>query len=325
MAIALTFIISVTVVIAAGIYLTQSAQEIASITQIDALFIGSLLLATATSLPEFMVNVNAMFSDHYDMAMGNLLGSCLFNILILSGVELYFYHKTSTQVVLSKPQIKAIYFSILLTFLVVFSLSFEAIWHPIPFGLCLWSAAIFLFYTLGLKKTFMLSDFQQDKNNKIPRLPLLKAILTYLGSASLILLAAPHVASSAAEIAIITKLGDSFIGTTLLALCTSLPELVSSIAAWRIGSIDLAIGNIFGSNAFNILLIAPLDLSSKKSFFHNLSPSHLITCYCILVSSFLVLFKNSNFFSKRSQGYAHPIMVISFSLMSLLVIYHFSK
>ena len=87
---------------------------------------------------------------------------------------------------------------------------------------------------------------------------IMMAVAGYLGAALLIFLAAPYLAQAAAQIAAETGLGDTFVGTTLVALATSLPELVATIAAMRMGSLDLAIGNIFGSNAFNMLLLVPL-------------------------------------------------------------------
>src|SRR5690606_23739230 len=86
------------------------------------------------------------------------------------------------------------------------------------------------------------------------------AIALFTLAAAVIFVAAPHLASSAATIAEVTGIGSTFVGSTLVALATSLPELVATIAAVRIGAPDIAVGNIFGSNAFNMVLLVPIDL-----------------------------------------------------------------
>jgi cation:H+ antiporter len=95
---------------------------------------------------------------------------------------------------------------------------------------------------------------------------------------SAILLAAPVFARSAAELARLTGLGESVVGAWLVGFSTSLPELVASMAAVRMGALDLAVGNLFGSNGFNMVVFVALDLASPGgSVFAALSPAHLVT------------------------------------------------
>ena len=88
----------------------------------------------------------------------------------------------------------------------------------------------------------------------------------------MIFLAGPRLAHVAGQLADLSGLGKTFVGTTLVALCTSLPELVASITALRMKSFDLVIGNVFGSNAFNMILFVPLDAAHPGSLFADISP-----------------------------------------------------
>jgi cation:H+ antiporter len=95
--------------------------------------------------------------------------------------------------------------------------------------------------------------------------PLRRAILHFVGAALIILIVAPFFAASAKSLAGLTGLSTTFVGTWLVGISTSLPELVTSIAAVRLKAYDLAVGNLFGSNAFNMLMFLPLDLAQSKA------------------------------------------------------------
>jgi cation:H+ antiporter len=105
-----------------------------------------------------------------------------------------------------------------------------------------------------------------------------------------IVLTGPRLAESAGRIAELSGLGNTFVGTTFVALSTSLPELVASLAAMRMGAFDLAVGNIFGSNAFNMLLFVPLDALHPGPLLADVSPSHVISCLAaVLVTAIAVM------------------------------------
>jgi cation:H+ antiporter len=84
-------------------------------------------------------------------------------------------------------------------------------------------------------------------------------------------------------------LGTSFVGTTFVALSTSLPELVASYAALRIGAFDLAVGNIFGSNAFNMLLLLPLDMAFPDTLLTAISPAHAVSAFAVILATGVVI------------------------------------
>jgi cation:H+ antiporter len=116
-----------------------------------------------------------------------------------------------------------------------------------------------------------------------PPLPTRRALLRFAVAAAVVLVAAPGLAWSAQGIATVTGLGDTFVGTWLVGLATSLPELVASLAAVRLGAFDLAVGNLFGSNAINMALLLPLDLAQPGSLFAALDPAHAISALFAIV------------------------------------------
>jgi cation:H+ antiporter len=117
-----------------------------------------------------------------------------------------------------------------------------------------------------------------------------RAIVGYLVAAGVILVTAPMLAGAADELAEKTGLGRTFIGTTMVALSTSLPELVTTLTAVRLGAFDLALGNIFGSNAFNMMLLVPVDLAYSGSLLAEVSRKHVLTCFAgILITAVAVL------------------------------------
>jgi len=107
----------------------------------------------------------------------------------------------------------------------------------------------------------------------------------FLICAAVILIAGPWLADAADRLAELSGLGGTFVGTTLVALSTSLPELVSSLAALQLGAHDLAIGNVFGSNAFNMILLVPLDLVQPGSLLAVVAPTHALTCITAVLAT----------------------------------------
>lgn len=110
-------------------------------------------------------------------------------------------------------------------------------------------------------------------------------MIGFVSCAVVIFFAGPQLAGAADELAARSGLGHTFVGTTLVAFSTSLPELVSMIAALRIGAVDLAIGNVFGSNAFNMLLLAILDFFQPGSLMAAVSPQHVVTCFGVMLAT----------------------------------------
>ena len=291
------FLIASGIVVAAAIVLTRFSDQIAKVTRLGHLIVGSVLLAAATSLPELSVNWAIISLDLPNMAVGGLIGSSLFNLGILGVADLA--NKTRGSVFSRKSVESALpgVVSIAMTAVIGIGIfvggrigSFEV------FGVGVFSLVLLTSYLLGMRLIYFdqLSqkkaksaeeDLSDEKNSKTA----IRAVTGFLVAAFVIIIAAPYSASAAETIAQQSGLGETFVGTTMVALVTSLPELVTCIAAVRIGAMNLAIGNVFGSNTFNLLLLIPLDVAYPGSLIGSVDLIHVLTCMFVMVITAVVI------------------------------------
>jgi cation:H+ antiporter len=289
------FILSALVIIFAGFFLTKFADKISEATGWGRMFVGGLLLAGATSLPELMVDLKAVELDLPDLAVGDLLGSSLFNLLILATLDFAYpsaFRHTAFSPKFLHHSLAAV-LTIILTAIVGIGIVSKL--ETSFLGVSLFSWAVVIVYLYGLRLIFLegnesagqpvASEPEQAMPGASKYRPLIIAFSGYIASAFVILLAAPYLVRAADEIAKHSGLGHTFIGTTLVALATSLPELVSTLAAFRMGAPDLALGNIFGSNAFNMILFVPLDFMYPKALFSSVRSIHAVTALSVVAAT----------------------------------------
>ncbi len=130
-------------------------------------------------------------------------------------------------------------------------------------------------------------------------------------------------AEAAGRLAELTGLGDTFIGTTLVALSTSLPELVTTLVALRMGAIALAIANIFGSNSFNMVLLLPLDMAYPGALFAAVSMAHAVSgLFIILVTALIVMGQLYQVEKRIALVEPDALLVILLVLSALATIYY---
>jgi cation:H+ antiporter len=277
----LAFIVSGIVVVLAGTALARYADAIAEATKLGRLWIGSVLLAGATSLPELTTDISAVRLGATDLAVGDLFGSSMANMLILAVIDLLPPRKQVLQQVAFDHALAAslaISLNALAAVLVIVRPDFSLLWVG-PGSLLL-----FLAYVAGTRVVYRhatresltaLAPILSEDAKPPPSLR--RAVVGFALAAFVVLAAAPAFAWSAKGIAEISGLGNTFVGTWLVGLATSLPELVACIAAVRMGAFDLAVGNLFGSNAINMAIFFPLDLVQPGSLFAALDPSHALS------------------------------------------------
>lgn len=283
------------VVAAAGIFLARSADAIAEITRWGRALVGSILLAAATSLPELTVDIAAVRSGLSDLAAGDLLGSSLMNLLILAGIDLsqrggrrMLSHEAASHALSAT-------LAIALTSLVGMAVLTAAKLPSVSFlGIGGWSWSILVAYLLGARMLFIdqrisvrsaVEKIAEGHGGAVAIVPLWKPVAVFVMAASAVCVAGPRLAHVAGELAEQSGLGGTFVGTTLVAITTSLPELVASVTAVRMGAVDLAIGNTFGSNAFNMILFVPLDAVHDGPLFTSLLPVHAVTAFAVIVAT----------------------------------------
>jgi len=293
----LEFLASAAVIIFAGTYLSRFADEIAEITGLGRLLIGSILLAGATSLPELSVDISAVRTGMADLAFGDLMGSSLFNLMILAILDLSTQSKGRMLSRQAARHALSGNLSVAIVAVVTLGLLAQPVlasgqWAGISYGLWCVLAA----YVFGVRLVFM--DQKASRIEAISEGAELSHSrkghwsLPFIGfaiAAAVIVFVGPFLAEAAGKIADASGLGKTLVGTTLVALSTSLPELVTSFTALRMGAHDLAIGNVFGSNAFNMLLLIPLDLVHNGPLLADVSKSHAITAVAGILATTVVV------------------------------------
>jgi len=253
------FILSAAAIVIAANYLAKYGDVIAVRTKLGGMFIGILLLAGATSLPELLTSIVSVSQNTPNIAAGNLLGSNAVNMLMLAVLDLV----TRTERILRKAFKRHALSGSLATMMIGLVLFFLVANVDVKLGwVGLDSVIIMAAYIICVRLIAKDIGNVDAGDYEIPKgtPKLWVGIVGFLAAAAALFVVTPVMVSSSNEIAIITGLGTTFIGTTLVALVTSLPEIVTTIAAIRIGASDMAIGNLFGSNMFNMFAVGFTDL-----------------------------------------------------------------
>jgi cation:H+ antiporter len=290
----LQFVACAAVIVVAGTFLSKFADGIADLTGLGRLLIGSVLLAGATSLPELTVDVSAIRLGAADLAVGDLIGSSLMNLLILAVLDLS--DRSPGRMLSRQAAAHALSGALATALTAVVGLGLLTGKALAPYSLLGIGPAtwlIVLAYGFGVRLIYLdqrialqtAAEAGESAHAGRPSMTLMAAVGGFAVCALAIFIAGPFLAHAADQLADETGLGGTFVGTTLVAFCTSLPELVASLAAVRLGAHDLAIGNVFGSNAFNMVLLAPLDIMHDGSVLAAVSPGHAITCVAVILAT----------------------------------------
>lgn len=279
----LTFLGLATVIIVAGSFLARCADGIAAGTGMGQSIAGLVLLAAATSLPELSIGWNSVRIGAPDLFAGDALGSCLINLLILAILDLVTRTHGSALSRSAAAHALSATAAVVITAVALLALSMQWHWQVWRFGIG--SLLIIGTYMFSLRLIYF-----DEKSTRVPGeeivptgLSLKMSVIGYLAAAAAILIAAPPLSSVADSLASSTGLGRTFFGTVFVALVTSLPEASTTFAAIRLGRTDMAVGNIFGSNAFNIVILAVADAATPSALLSVISPVHSVTATAIII------------------------------------------
>ena len=257
--------VSAAAIVYSGTRLSRYGDIIAEKTGMGRTWIGVLLMASVTSLPELVTGISSVTQGLPDIAAGDVLGSCVFNMVILASLDLVEREKTISARA-HHGHVLSAGFGILLLSLV--SVSLYGGNRFAPFGwvgfYSIFMLAIYLFAMRTIfsyeKREFARFIGEQAEEFKYQTVSMRTAVAKFAWNALLVIAAAVALPRLGAGIAQMTGLGQSFVGNIFIAAATSLPEVVVSLAAVRIGATDLAIGNLLGSNICNIFILAVDDL-----------------------------------------------------------------
>lgn len=289
-------------------WFVEGASGIAEKFGIPQLVIGLTIVAMGTSMPEAAVSIAAALKGSADITIGNVVGSNLLNVLVILGLT-----AVVTTVSVSKSTVRyEIPFMIVITFLL---LLLGVTGHQITFfeGVLLWGFfLVYLFYLLQMAK-----KNQKPKEEKEHHpMPLWRMIAGAVLGLVLIVWGSDVSVDAASAIARTLGLSERIIGLTIVALGTSLPELVTSVSAALKGKADIAIGNIVGSNIFNILfVVGTTALVTPVSFTVNFVPDTLLSAASCMLLWLFVWHRQQ---LTRKGGIT---MLVSYSLYSLYLMF----
>lgn len=280
----------------AGARLTRLADAIGEKTGMSGSRVGLLLLAAVTSLPELATGISAVTAAHApNIAIGDVLGSTVFNLALLVLLDVLhrpdtIYSRASTGHVLSAG------FCVILLGVVAASVLLERENVLPDFGsIGGYTPLLVVLYLLALRSVF--SYERRESVNRTPSsgplyagLSLRKASLQFLVFAGVVTTAGIWLPIAGSHIADEMGWTSTFVGTLLVAGATSLPEVVVTLAALRLRALDMAIAGLLGSNLFDLLIVAVVDLFyTKGSILADVSPVHAVTAFSAAMMSGAVI------------------------------------
>jgi len=258
----LVFFVSSVCVIFAGVGLARYGDELAEKTGWGTLWVGTLLVSIATSLPEFSVNISAVWlEDAPDLALGNVFGADMMNVFVIAVVALMFGVRNVFENQGRDTQILILLGMGLVALAMVLGASGDVKLGPTSFG-----ALLILFaYIAGMRAVYKAGRTEMHAVD-IPK-PTGSARNAWIGfgiSALVVIVAGRYLAASADSIAELTGIGASFVGVLFVAFVTTLPEGSVTVAASFRKSYGIVVGNVYGSCAFNVAIFFFSDLFYAK-------------------------------------------------------------
>ena len=273
-------------------FFVEGSSSLAKILKVPSVIIGLTIVAMGTSAPEASVSINAALGGSNDIAISNVVGSNIFNGLVVVGICAF----------LSGFQTNAV--NILVTLILCLMFLDGTLGRVEGFLLL---AGMVLYITCMIRSA--LRNREEGEVCKV--LPLPKSILFMGGGLAAVIFGGDLVVDNACIIATNFGVSQNFIGLTIIAIGTSLPELVTSIVATRKGDSGLALGNAVGSNLFNILFI--LGMSAAISPLHVLGES-VIDCVLLLCSGILLfVFARTKRSMSRAEGAVCVLLYVAYT------------
>ena len=275
-------VVGLTILILGANWLVEGASSAAAKFGISAFTIGLTVVAFGTSMPEFVVNVLASYSGNSGLALGNILGSNIINIFLVVGVAAIIkpirVQSSTVRVEIPFSLIAAIVILVLANDMLIFGTSANIV-SRIDGLILIFMLTVFLYYTFFHAKSDTYAPITEVKN----RSSSLSAIMIAGGVAGLYL-GGKLIVDSATTIAASFGVSDSLIGLTVVAIGTSLPELVTSAVAAYKGNSDIAIGNVLGSNIFNIFMVLGLSsIISPIDVYSTANIDLLVVCFASIM------------------------------------------
>jgi cation:H+ antiporter len=314
----LLFLASSAVVVFVAIKLAEYGDIISVRTGLGGLLVGTILLAGATSLPELMASISSFRLGEPDLAAGNFFGSNMVNMFMLALIDMVNINVPVLRTQAITQTLTAALAALLMTIATIFVLGdvdFVIGWVSVE------SLLLILLYFGGVwlvQQEGKLTAGPSTTPQSVPTAgfpSLRRGLVGFALAATVLVLVVPVLVQASTDIGELTGLGSSFVGTALLSVVTSLPELLSAFAAVRMGAVELAVGNLFGSSVFNMLALGIADFFYLEgSFLNDISNDFALVGMLGLLLTMMALIGNIARIERR-------VLFIELDAVAIIVVY----
>ncbi|MBR9699156.1 calcium/sodium antiporter [Candidatus Woesearchaeota archaeon] len=319
----LLFIIGLVLLVKGADYFVKAAATIARVLGVSEFVIGLTLVSLGTSIPELASSIQAVMRGATGLVIGNVVGSNIANICLVIGVSASIMTIKTKKEMLNRDGYIMLFVTVLFYLFLL-----NSVIGLVESIILLLLYIAYLFYLFdsregygnhfpGFLKYFFTFGYvtllfrKQPKKKKVRRESLWKDILILVGGSAAVIYGSHFVVEGALYFAEFFSVSDSFIGVTVVALGTSLPELVVTISALRKGYGTIALGNVLGSNVTNILLI--IGVTGMISNLQAIQTTLLFTApFMILMSILMVIFMRTDWRIRRREGVGFTLLYIIF-------------
>ena len=307
-----------------GSRLSRYGDVIADKTGLSASWVGVVLLATVTSLPELVSGISSVaLAGAPEIAVGNALGSCMVNLAMLIVVD-FLYRRESFYRRASRGHILSAGFGIVMIGFTAINIQLGEKAEALAIGhIGFYAPVLFILYAVAIRMLMVyereeIREFVEDVADRHPEITLRDAYTGYAVSAVIVVSAGVMLPFIGTRLAEVMGWHSTFVGTLFIAAATTLPELAVTISAVRVGALDLAIGNLLGSNLFNIVILAIDDVFYLQGpLLSNVSPIHATSTLSAMIMTGIAII---GFLFRPNQRLLRAVGWVSVSLLMVYIL-----
>ena len=304
----LLLVIGFVILIKGADIFVDGASGIAENFHVSKMLIGLTIVAFGTSAPEFAVSVKSLISNNGDIVLGNVIGSNILNILLILGVSSLVHSLNVKNATVKKELPITLLLTTLFAVLLSDSIFDKGLVNTFTRGdgiTVLLFFLVFIYYLISMARNKITEEESKEK------LPMLKAIIFLVIGIAGVVFGSNFVVDSATKIATIIGVSERMIALTIIAFGTSLPELVTSLTATRKGEYDIAIGNVVGSNIFNIGMVIGIPTAIFGGI-GVITFSYVDLLVMIVAAVLLFMFSFNDYKITRKEGIVFILLFVAY-------------
>lgn len=293
-------------------FFVEGSSTIAKKLRIPSMIVGLTIVAMGTSLPELAVSVTAALEGNNEIAVSNVVGSNIFNLLIVCGVCTLF-----APIAISKSTLKADFPLSIVCAILVLAMGLVGMEIGRVEGMAL--LLIFIVYLVALVRQAMKAradNTVKEDEDKGKNIPVWLCIVYIVGGIAAIKFGGDFVVDGASTVAGKLGMSQTLVGLTVVAVGTSLPELVTSIVAGRKGEVDMALGNVIGSNIFNALFILGVTAAISPTAFIQDNIIDLVVLIAVCLISYAFAWTSRKI--EKKEGIVMILMYVAYMVYACI-------